>query len=493
MAMFNKALQITCTKSFFVVLIIVVVNVRMGVAEELPLSQKQTQVLVEKAEVLEAEIQRRQQAVSVQVEDSKEYQSGFEDGYNKAILDLLKSKLLKDPSLSPKPRGAGLQATAAKHSAQQRPRQYEPVANPSAAVTSPAVPVEVPEVSLVPLVPMVSSGAGISSGAGVSSGAEISSGSGVSSASGVSSGTKATSEVHANESAVTSAAAEMAETPAVDSVVISTTTSVSAGTSSSALSATANTPVAQTTPQQQQAAAQDWLQKSNSYLTEKRWQQAIDAATQAVALDSTLVDSYIVRSWAYAENGQNQQAMTDIDTAIGMDPDNALAYNNRAYIYELLYDAHNAQQNYQQACELGYQPACDTVSKLKQVLEQQRLAKIGELTDRSYQQFQRQEWRGVVKTTTELLALDPENTAALVNRAGAFTELGEYQKAMEDCNTALIIDPNMAIAYNNKGYVLELMGELKKAAMEYETACVLGVQQSCSDHKRLSQKVSALN
>jgi tetratricopeptide (TPR) repeat protein len=252
----------------------------------------------------------------------------------------------------------------------------------------------------------------------------------------------------------------------------------------------AGAPMEQVTPQH---SAQDWLQKSNTYLAEKNWQQAIDSATQAMALDSGLVDSYIVRSWAYAENGQSQQAMEDIAAAIRLDPKNALAYNNRAYIHELLNNVDKAQQDYEQACTLGYQPACETVDKLKQVLQQQNLAAIKELTDRSYQLFQQQDWQGVVKTTSELLMLDPENTAALVNRAGAYTELGEYNKALEDCNTALIADPNMAIAYNNKGYVLELMGELKKAAMEYETACVLGVQQSCSDYKRLSQKVSTLN
>jgi Flp pilus assembly protein TadD len=185
--------------------------------------------------------------------------------------------------------------------------------------------------------------------------------------------------------------------------------------------------------------------------------------------------------------------LEDIAVAIRLDPENALAYNNRAYVYELLDNTDNAQQDYQQACALGYQPACETVAKLKHVITQQRQATINELTDRSYQQFQQQDWQGVVKTATELLVLDPDNTVALVNRAGAYTELGKYKNALDDCNTALIVDPNMGIAYNNKGYVLELMGELKQAAMEYETACVLGVQQSCSDYKRLSQKVSVLN
>ena len=428
----SKRQLLACLNIFLMAAALTVGKVSLGFAEELPINQEQTQAILKKTQALEAEIQHRQQDIAVNSGDSKEYQSGFEDGYNKAILDLLKSKLLNDPTLSPKPKGAGLYANP--HTP-QRQRYPSSVNTPSAgAVTSPATPITVPAASIVPLAPLT---------------------------------------------APKQVSIESAIEPVVGPTTITTTTTSAT---------TVSSPLESAPPQQ--PTAQEWLQKSNAFLAEKQWQPAIDAAAQAIAVDSSLVDAYIVRSWAYAETGQSQPALEDIAAAISMDPKNALAYNNRAYIHELLNKAHDAQQDYHQSCTLGYQPACETARKLKQALEQQRLANITELTNLSYQQFQQQNWQGVVKTTSELLLMDPENTAALVNRAGAYTELGQYQKAMDDCNTALIIDPKMAIAYNNKGYVLELMGELKKAAMEYETACVLGVQQSCSDYKRLSQKVS---
>ena len=431
--MLNNGSPLTCVKSFPMVLILTIAVVGQTIADELALDKAQTHAIMLKTEVLEAEIQQRQQEAAVGAMESKEYQTGFEDGYNQAILDLLKSKLLNDPTLSPKPKGAGLHATSVTSSQQKALQQRDGTTPTPAVLASPTLSADV-----------ASSGS-------------------------------------------TSAAAPI--TAATTTIV----TSITAAASPSLDQPASQQSQQPQQPQQPAMTARDWLQNSHTYLSEKNWEQAIEAATHAIALDSSLVDSYIVRTWAHAETNQSEQALEDIATAIRLDPKNALAYNNRAYVHELLNSPDKAQQDYQQACALGYQPACETVVKLKKVLEQQRQATINELTDRSYRQFQQQDWRGVVQTATELLVLDPESTVALVNRAGAYTELGKYTNALDDCNAALIVDPNMGIAYNNKGYVLELMGELKKAAMEYETACVLGVQQSCSDHKRLSQQVSVLD
>ncbi|MCG6968425.1 MAG: tetratricopeptide repeat protein [Gammaproteobacteria bacterium] len=501
-----------------------VVGVNQSLAEELRLDQRQTQVLVEKTEVLEAEIEIRQQQMAVQPTESKEYQSGFEDGYNKAIVDLLKSKLLNDPTLSPKPKGAGLHAkTRATDPATQPQRpQYPPqhMAPASEAIDSPVVPGKVPAAAssapLATVETMRSSAGATAGGVGAIEAISRSATTATAKDSRVT-GSTPTQMVRQQNSTVETKPQSLPQSmpqqttqeslqnplpingepsPAAAPVPVQTgsqavTRATTQSTAETTPQATANTTLQQS-PQQgiNRKTARQWLEQSNEYVAQKNWQQAIRAATQALALDAGVVDAYVVRSWAYAENGQNQQALQDIGSAIKLDPDNAVAHNNRAYIYELLNDSHKAQQEYQQACSLGHKPACDTANKLGQVIKQSH-ANIEELTNLSYRQFQQKNWQGVIETTTRLLTLDPENSVALVNRAGAFTELGLYSKALDDCNTALIVDPDMAIAYNNKGYVLELMGELKKAAMEYETACVLGVQQSCSDFKRLSQKVSA--
>ena len=131
--MLNDGPPLIFVKLLSLAVILAIAAVGIAFAEELPIDEVQTQAIMEKAEVLETEIQRRQQEVALQPQESKEYQTGFEDGYNKAILDLLKSKLLNDPTLSPKPKGAGLYATTARQSPQRSAPQYREDASPAAA------------------------------------------------------------------------------------------------------------------------------------------------------------------------------------------------------------------------------------------------------------------------------------------------------------------------------------------------------------------------
>ena len=131
--MLNNGSPLIFVKSFSMAIILTIAAVGITIAEELPIDEVQTQAIMEKAEVLETEIQRRQQEVALQPQESKEYQTGFEDGYNKAILDLLKSKLLNDPTLSPKPKGAGLYATTRAQFSRQRALQYREDVAPTAA------------------------------------------------------------------------------------------------------------------------------------------------------------------------------------------------------------------------------------------------------------------------------------------------------------------------------------------------------------------------
>ena len=515
--------------------------------EKLPIGGDQQQVLMEKTATLEAQIQQRQQQQVENTErpqDSMEYQAGFSDGYNKAIIDLVKSRLLNDRSLLPKPMAGGIQ-----HAPYAQPTaraMTDPLTSPAAVgqpyrpspdpvVTRPMlqnnadpysvsqhameqndtdqnainpntgnsqasyegeggqVPQATPAVQFpAPVVatqPSASTAAevtpsGVTDNPSVVTQDEVT--------------TVITTTTTAATTAITSTPSQVVVTSPVTSRADSNSNVENRGAndmpSRPVVAPTTNAPItnapitnAPTTAASSRERVQGWLQKGNAHLKEKEWSKAIDAATAAMAIDPGTVESYIMRSWAYAEGGQYQRALDDTVMAIKLDPNNALVYNNRAYVYELENEQTKAQESYQQACDLNYQPACATAQKLKRMVEQQHKTKISELTDLSYQQFQQKDWKGVIKTTTDLLALDPENTVALVNRAGAYTELGLYNKALDDCNNALIIDPNMAIAYNNKGYVLELTGQLKKAAMEYETACVLGVQQSCGDFKRLSR------
>ncbi len=401
-------------KEFF--FIFAVVTSPMGVsAQELPIDPQRSDAILQKSQVIEQQIQQRKRQVQFEgVKASQEYESGFSDGYNKAIVDLVKSKLLNDPSLINLP----------KIIPPPQHRVGEVEAKPDIAVVVSPAPAAV---------------------VGATTGA-------------------------------------VAASAAVDSTLESQPVEVSV------------LPELTSAPAQQeplpQVSINDWLEKANSMLIEKNWNEAIIAASEAIALNPQAADSYIYRSWAYAEQGKMQQSIEDADKAIKLNPNSGLAYNNRAYAYELGDNLLAAKQDYNKACELDYQVACTTVAKIAEIEKKQQQASLAKLTSLSYDRFQQKDWYAVIDVTTQILQLDPSNTIAYVNRAGAHTELGEYEKALDDCNNALIIDPQMGIAYNNKGYVFELMGQLRQAALEYETACTLGVTPSCNDFKRLANRKS---
>ncbi|WP_455204764.1 tetratricopeptide repeat protein [Kaarinaea lacus] len=109
------------------------------------------------------------------------------------------------------------------------------------------------------------------------------------------------------------------------------------------------------------------------------------------------------------------------------------------------------------------------------------------LLDESLQRFQNQEWQTVIELSDKILALDPNATTALTNRAVAHTELGDYEAALQDCNLAININPDDPLAYNNRGYIYEKMQRIQEAVGDYQSACDLGIELSCKEVKRLSE------
>lgn len=229
-----------------------------------------------------------------------------------------------------------------------------------------------------------------------------------------------------------------------------------------------------------------WIEKSVMGLNNRQWDLAIEAANEAIKADAHHIAPFINRAWAYSEKGFIQRAISDANQAILIDQNNALAYNNRGYANELAGQLIDAKVDYQQACNLGHQPACDYSVKLSGLIAADINKQIAMLVPQSFEKFQDKDWVAVENLTTRIINLDPANSVAYVNRAGARTELGQLDKALDDSNRAIQLNPGFGIAYNNQAYVYELMGERKLAASSYARACELGVTQSCSDKRRMA-------
>jgi len=65
------------------------------------------------------------------------------------------------------------------------------------------------------------------------------------------------------------------------------------------------------------------------------------------------------------------------------------------------------------------------------------------------------------------------------NRGLAYMGLGEYDRALEDLNTAVTIAPDLSYAYTARGFCYLAMEELEKALFEFQTACDMGDRNGC--------------
>jgi Flp pilus assembly protein TadD/DNA-binding transcriptional MerR regulator len=227
--------------------------------------------------------------------------------------------------------------------------------------------------------------------------------------------------------------------------------------------------------------AATWELRSYNAAVQGDFDQAIVNATKAVELDPGRVNPYINRSWAYLEKDMLEAAIKDCKTALLIDPQNAFAYNNQGLVHQRQGKDSMAQEDYSRACDLGLELGCRNLDELT---KQSRVAK---LIDQSQIAFNSKNWDDVIRITTEVINLDPQNAVAYSNRSAAYAQKDYLNKALKDSNEAIKFNPNFSLAYNNRGYVLELLGNNRQASADYLKSCSLGLDLGCKNFERLNQ------
>lgn len=130
--------------------------------------------------------------------------------------------------------------------------------------------------------------------------------------------------------------------------------------------------------------------------------------------------AYRHRGLARADAGALDQAISDLNEALRLDPNDAIAYDTRAHA---------------------------------------RLAKGA--TDQAIADF------------SSAMRLQPRNVSFIVARGHAFLVKGNVDAAIIDFSSAIQIDPKSATAYNNKGLAWRRKGNLDQAISDFTTAISL--------------------
>lgn len=224
-----------------------------------------------------------------------------------------------------------------------------------------------------------------------------------------------------------------------------------------------------------------WEEKSYDAAVGGNFDRAISHATKAIELDPGRVNPYVNRSWAYIEKNMLDHAIYDCRVALSLDPRNTFAYNNRGLAYQRKGQLIKAQNDYRKACELGLDLGCQNLNNIK------NQSLITALIDQSRKAFTAKDWDGVIRATTKVIDVDPQNAVAYTNRSAAYAQKNYLLKALKDSNEAIKHDPKFPLAYNNRGYVFELMGNTRKAAADYLKSCSLGLDLGCKNFDKLDQ------
>jgi len=221
---------------------------------------------------------------------------------------------------------------------------------------------------------------------------------------------------------------------------------------------------------------------------EKLRQDQVDAAmadfNAALRHDPKQVTAWVGRGRAWLDKQQEDLALADFTEAIRLNPKSSTAYFGRASVRAGRGDKEKALEDYNKALNLDPHDELALYGRGEFWLDQDELDKaIADLTEairlqpkmagayykrgRAWQR--KRDCPKAIEDFTLGLALRPEGThvqASLVNRAMCNVELGQYDKALNDCNRALQLDPKSAHAYGVRGHAWSQQRQYEKAAAD---------------------------
>ncbi len=158
---------------------------------------------------------------------------------------------------------------------------------------------------------------------------------------------------------------------------------------------------------------------AKDYLKEK-----IEAYSEAIDANPDDLVAYQKRALLYNKLGKSDKAIEDYTQVINLNPQDGKAYNNRAWLYESLENSDLAIADYSKA-----------------------------------------------------ISLNPENAKTYNNRGSVYSSIQEYANAINDLDRAIKLNPSFVKAYLNRALVYENLERYQRAIRDLQTASELLKQQ----------------
>ena len=149
--------------------------------------------------------------------------------------------------------------------------------------------------------------------------------------------------------------------------------------------------------------------------------------------------------------GRQNEVLAAYDEAIRLDPNDALAYNNRGLTYHALSRYTEALADYDAA-----------------IRRDPNLAKAYSNRGITYHALGRH--AEALADSDAALRLDPNHAEAYANRGNTYYALGGHAEALADYDAALRINPNFVQVYSNRGVTCDALGRHAEALADHDAA-----------------------
>jgi len=97
---------------------------------------------------------------------------------------------------------------------------------------------------------------------------------------------------------------------------------------------------------------------------------------------------------------------------------------------------------------------------------------------------QKGEFERAVSNYNKAIEVNPKFAVAYLNRGFTYSKLGEYDRAISDYSKATEINPRYAMAFNNRGFTYRKKGDFNRAISDYSKAIEINPRYAVAYYNR---------